>query len=71
MEVYDPAQGAARRTAASIEFSAGWRWGAIAADDTPDTVSISLQKQRFAPGETAQFFVKAPFDGEGELVIAT
>lgn len=71
LEVYDPAQGAARRTAASIEFSAGWRWGAIAADDTPDTVSISLQKQRFAPGETAQFFVKAPFDGEGELVIAT
>ena len=64
-EVVDSTTGAQ----SSLRFHVGWE---IEAElpDVPDKMSATLDKSSYQPGETAKLFVKAPFAGEAELVIA-
>ena len=65
-EVFDPESGAA----SSIRFRSGWRESAPGAE-TPDTLEISLQGDRHVPGDTVRAFVRAPFAGTLDLLVAT
>jgi len=65
--VADPAGGA----------SAGWRLNACAPDqdwvnwamDKPERVELTLDRERYAPGDTARLMIKAPFSGAALLTI--
>src|SRR5712671_551739 len=65
-EVTDPAGGAQ----SSLRFHVGW-WVEAALPDVPDKLEAALDKTSYQPGGTAKLFVKAPFTGEAELVIAS
>lgn len=64
LEVYDPATGAA----ASVRFQAGWRAGPVAGA-APDKVKVTLDKQRYRPGETARLFIDPPYAGEALVTV--
>jgi uncharacterized protein YfaS (alpha-2-macroglobulin family) len=49
--------------ATSVEFNAGWHVDA-ASTETPDGLEIALDKEAYAPGETAQLSVSPRFSGE-------
>jgi uncharacterized protein YfaS (alpha-2-macroglobulin family) len=65
-EVIDP-QGGAQ---SSLRFHVGW-WVEAAAPDVPDKLDAKFDKPVYQPGDTARLFVKAPFAGEAELVVAS
>jgi alpha-2-macroglobulin len=65
-EIRDPATGAQ----SSLRFHVGW-YVEGALPDVPDKLEAVLDKTGYRPGETARLFVKAPFAGEAELVIAS
>lgn len=65
LDVFDPATGAA----SSVRFTSGW-WVAATTGDTPDTLDIAFDRQRYAIGDVARVAVDAPFAGEMLLVIA-
>ena len=65
IEIYQP-DGA---VATSVRYAVGWR-GDPTAEEKPDTVSVKLDKDRYAAGETAQVFIKPPFDAEVLLAVA-
>jgi uncharacterized protein YfaS (alpha-2-macroglobulin family) len=50
-------------TASSVLFDAGW-YAPVAGSDTPDTLEVSLDKERYAVGETAKLRVNARFAGK-------
>lgn len=50
-------------TASSVRFDAGW-YAPVAGSDTPDTLQVSLDKDRYAVGETAKLRVTARFPGK-------
>src|SRR3546814_11143589 len=56
MEVYDPATGAA----SSVRFQAGWRAGPVAGA-APDKVKVTLDQERYRPGEPARLFIDPPY----------
>jgi hypothetical protein len=65
-EVTDGASGAAT----SLRFHVGW-WVEAELPNVPDKLSVTLDKKIYQPGDTAKLFVKAPFAGEAELVVAS
>jgi alpha-2-macroglobulin len=65
-EVTDPASGGQ----SSLRFRVGW-WVEAELPDVPDKLEAALDKTSYQPGETAKLFIKAPFAGEAELVIAS
>jgi uncharacterized protein YfaS (alpha-2-macroglobulin family) len=65
-EVTDTASGAQ----SSLRFHVGW-WVEAELPDVPDKMTATLDKTGYQAGETAKLFVKAPFAGEAELVIAS
>ncbi len=50
-------------TASSTRFTAGW-YAPVAGSDTPDTLQVSLDKERYAIGDTAKLRVEARFPGK-------
>lgn len=64
LEVYDPATGAA----SSVRFQAGWRAGPVAGT-APDKVKVTLDKERYRPGETARVFIDPPYAGEALVTV--
>src|SRR3546814_20623857 len=64
MEVYDPATGAA----SSVRFQAGWRAGPVAGA-APDKVKVTLDRERYRPGETARLFINPPYAGEALVTV--
>lgn len=64
LEVYDPKTGAA----ASVRFQAGWRAGPVAGA-APDKVKVSLDKERYRPGEAARVFIDPPYAGEALVTV--
>jgi alpha-2-macroglobulin len=64
LEVYDTKTGAA----SSIRFSAGWRAGPNV-ENTPDKVRLTLDKDSYKPGDTAQIFIKPPYPGEALITV--
>ncbi len=65
LEVTDPASGAAT----SLRFTAGW-WVAPQAGETPDTLRVTLDRDRYRAGDTARLHVEPPFAGEVLVLIA-
>lgn len=65
LDVFDPVTGAA----SSVRFTSGW-WVSEVAGDTPDTLDIAFDRQRYAIGDVARVAVDAPYAGEMLLVIA-
>ncbi|HEY1798399.1 MAG TPA: alpha-2-macroglobulin [Stellaceae bacterium] len=65
-EVVDGASGAA----SSLRFHVGW-WVEAELPSVPDKLSVTLDKKMYQVGDTAKLFVKAPFAGEAELVVAS
>ncbi len=49
--------------AASTAFSAGW-YAPVTADETPDLLELSLNKEAYAPGETAQLRMVPRYAGK-------
>lgn len=70
LEVVDPTQITDRLTAAAIRFNVGWTERTLTAKDKPDGLQLRLDRKNYRPGDTAQLFIKAPFEGEAELVLA-
>jgi len=50
-------------TASSVRFDAGW-YAPVAGSDTPDTLEVSLDKERYQVGELAKLRVNARFAGK-------
>ena len=65
LEVFDPETG----IASSYRFRAGWSYGPAAADGTPDSVTVTLSSEIYAPGDTATVFVQPPFDADVEIMV--
>ncbi|MFD2264392.1 alpha-2-macroglobulin [Lacibacterium aquatile] len=66
LEVEDPRSGAQ----ASYKFRAGW--GSTQDDsDTPDKLTVEVDKPRYAAGETARLKITPPAAGEVQIVIAS
>jgi hypothetical protein len=65
LEVFDPQTG----IASSVRFQVGWLAGP-GEGDAPDQLTVTLDKPRYQPGETAHLHIKAPFAGEGLLTVA-
>jgi alpha-2-macroglobulin len=64
-QVTDTASGAQ----SSLRFHVGW-WVEAELPDVPDKLSATLDKTSYQPGDTAKLFIKSPFAGEAELVLA-
>ncbi|MGF7161689.1 hypothetical protein FHS85_003330 [Rhodoligotrophos appendicifer] len=54
--------------ASSVEFDAGWYVEAATAD-TPDVLEISLDKEKYQPGETARVKITPRFQGIAMLTV--
>lgn len=53
-----------------VKFAAGW--GAPAReDDSPDLVRVSAGAKQYAQGDTVEVTVKAPYEGEAQIAVAT
>ena len=57
LEVFDRETG----IASSVRFRAGW--GVAAAPDRPDMAEVTLDAERYEPGQTVRAFVRPPFEG--------
>ncbi|MBM7067106.1 alpha-2-macroglobulin family protein [Actibacterium sp. 188UL27-1] len=55
-------------TASSVGFSAGW-YAAADAASTPDTLELSLDKTRYAPGDTAQLRLVPRYAGKALVTV--
>jgi len=55
--------------ASSVRFQGGW-WADAGADQQPDELTISLDKESYQPGDTAKVFVKPPYPAEVLLMTA-
>lgn len=56
--------------ASSLRFTAGW-YVSPSFGDRPDTMTVTADKEQYAPGETARLHLQAPFAGEILLTVAT
>ncbi|MDT0681419.1 alpha-2-macroglobulin family protein [Roseicyclus sp. F158] len=56
--------------AASAEFSAGW-YAAPDASETPDMLEVSLDRERYAEGDTARLRIVPRFDGTALVTVLT
>ena len=65
LEVRDKKTGAG----SSVRFRFGW-WASAAAGDVPDKLRVTLDKTKYKQGDTAKVFVRPPFAGKVQLVIA-
>lgn len=65
LEVYDAKTG----VASSVRFTAGW-WVAPTVADRPDHVGVTLDRHRYAPGQTARVFIRPPYKAEVLVVVA-
>ncbi|MDH3232906.1 MAG: alpha-2-macroglobulin family protein [Alphaproteobacteria bacterium] len=65
LEIRDKRTGAA----SSVRFRVGW-WASASAGNVPDKLNVTLDKTAYKAGETAKVFVKPPFAGRVQLVIA-
>jgi uncharacterized protein YfaS (alpha-2-macroglobulin family) len=70
LDIFDPTQGEDRLTFASQKFNVGWMERAVTSKDKPDSLQLRLDKPSYRDGETAKLFIKAPFAGEIEFVLA-
>jgi len=59
----------ATQVATSVRFQAGWRETTDSAE-TPDQVTVTVEKAGYAPGDTARIHVDAPFAGKAQLTVA-
>ncbi|HET6161993.1 MAG TPA: alpha-2-macroglobulin [Dongiaceae bacterium] len=66
LEVYDPATG----VASSMRFHAGWS-AKPGSGESPDRLQVVSDKESYKAGETAQIQLRAPFEGEALVAIAT
>lgn len=55
---------------ASIRFAAGWQQSEEGAEDSPDTISVIPDKDRYAVGDVAHVTVKPQFDGQTLVAVA-
>ena len=55
-------------TASSVRFDAGW-YAPVAGPDTPDTLQVSLDKDRYSIGEVAKLRVNARYSGQVLLAV--
>jgi len=62
--------GGAGKAATSVRFASGW---AVGPDDAerPDRAGVFVERERYAPGETASVRIEPPFAGELLLTVAT
>jgi len=65
LEIRDKRSGAAT----SVRFRVGW-WASASAGNVPDKLKITLDRKSYKSGETAKVFIKPPFDGRVQLVVA-
>lgn len=70
VEISDPAQSPAKLTAASLRFNVGWAERGLTSKDKPDSLQLRLDRKNYGVGDNAKLFIKAPFAGEAELVLA-
>jgi len=66
LEVADLESGAV----SSQRFRAGWRVAAPGAQDTPDTLRLTSEKDTYAVGESARIALDPPFAGEALVTVA-
>ena len=66
LELFDRRTGAAT----SVRFRAGWQM-ALDPGDRPDRAEVTVEREHYAPGETARLHVRAPFAGEALVTVAT
>jgi uncharacterized protein YfaS (alpha-2-macroglobulin family) len=67
-EVFDQESG----VASSLAFNAGWWWwggSGRAVDRAPDQVSLSNDRETYAPGDSAKLFVKPPYDADVQFAL--
>lgn len=67
LEVVDPRNG---QVATSVSFNAGWA-GTAASADTPDVLTVSLAKEAYAPGESAQLRIEPRYAGRALVAVMT
>ncbi|MEO3433273.1 alpha-2-macroglobulin [Inquilinus sp. CAU 1745] len=65
LDVFDSETGAA----SSVRFSAGW-WTAPSLADTPDQMTVALDRSTYRAGDTAQIRLTAPFAGRALVTVA-
>lgn len=65
LEVHDPET----QTASSSRFWVGW-YGGFSTGDTPDKLTVKLDKDSYKAGETAKVHIRAPFAGEVLVTVA-
>ncbi|MBB4286176.1 alpha-2-macroglobulin family protein [Roseospira goensis] len=65
IEVADTATGAV----SSDRFRAGWRVAAPGAQDTPDTLRLTVERDTYGEGETARVALDPPFAGEALVTV--
>jgi uncharacterized protein YfaS (alpha-2-macroglobulin family) len=53
-----------------VKFAAGWGSPARE-DDSPDLVRVSAGTKQYAQGDTVEITVKAPYEGEAQIAVAT
>ncbi|MBB3932148.1 hypothetical protein GGR25_003206 [Kaistia hirudinis] len=56
-------------TSSSVEFDAGWYVDTSAKSDTPDVLSVSLDKPGYKVGETAKFRLDPRFAGIAQIMV--
>ncbi len=66
LEIRDKASGAAT----AVRFRVGW-WASASAGNVPDKLTVTLDKKAYKAGETAKVFVKPPFAGKVQIVVAS
>lgn len=65
LEVHDPES----QAASSTRFWVGW-YGGFSTGDTPDKLTVKLDKDSYKAGETAKVHLRAPFAGEVLVTVA-
>ncbi len=66
LEITDPETGAAT----SVRFDSGW-WVSPEVSDTPDTLQVTLDRDHYRAGDTAQLHIEPPFAGPVLVVVAS
>ena len=56
-------------TSSSYAFDAGWYVDASAASETPDMLTVSLDKKNYKPGETAKLRLDPRFPGIAQIMV--
>ena len=66
LEVRDKETGAA----SSYQYYVGW-YTSPSEGETPDKLTVRLDKKSYKSGETAKLYIKAPFDGVAHIVVGS